>query len=180
MIPRSIRALAASIVLLVASSPALAGELDVSWEAKPAGSRGAITLLDVEAGALPPLEVKGPDGDRYRMALELRPEANDVVTIQGRIEAIQVKRSGSVKYKLVAEPIVSTSDGERATVSFSPRGGVTFEVQFLPRLAAELNRPPMFERPDPDEPGAAEPPADAAAPVEDAAAPVEEAASADE
>ncbi len=157
MSARPLRAACAPVALLSAAllsvpGAALAGEMDVRWEAKPAGSRGALTLLDVEAGALPPLEVKGPDGDRYRMSLVLSPESNNVVTIRGKIEAIQVKRGGAVKFKDVAEPVVSTSDGEEATVTFSPRGGVTFEVTFLPRLAPELNRPPMFERPDPDAP----------------------------
>ncbi len=36
-------------VLLLTPSLAAAGELDVSWKTLPAGSRGAVTMLDVVA-----------------------------------------------------------------------------------------------------------------------------------
>lgn len=135
--------------LLVAPSAAAAGELDVSWQTSPAGSRGAVTMLDVVAGTIPAIELKGPEGERYRLSLELKPQADDIVTIEGVIESARIKRNGSVVYKEIARPVVSMSDGERASLSFTPRGDVTFELEFVPRLEASLNRPPMVERPAP-------------------------------
>lgn len=142
--------------LLLTPSLAAAGELDVSWKTLPAGSRGAVTMLDVVAGTLPAIELKGPEGERYRLSLELKPQADSVVTIEGLIESARVKRNGAVIFKEVARPIVSTSDGEKAALSFSPRGGVTFELEFVPRLEDSLNRPPMIERPAEPAPPAAD------------------------
>ncbi|MEC7948204.1 MAG: hypothetical protein VX265_11620 [Myxococcota bacterium] len=148
------RSLLASAVL-TAPSVALAGELDVAWSTSPAGGRGAVTMLDVVAGTIPSIELKGPEGERYRLSLELKPEADDVVTIEGRIESMRYRRNGTVRYKEVARPIVSTSDGERASLSFSPKRYLTFELHFSPRLSDSLNRPPMIERAA-DEPASAE------------------------
>lgn len=144
---RPLSRLLAASALLLAPSAALAGELDVSWKTLPAGSRGAVTMLDVVAGTIPAIELKGPEGERYRLSLELKPQADDVVTIEGVIESARVKRNGSVVYKEIARPIVSTSDGEKAALTFSPKGDVTFELEFVPRLDDSLNRPPMIERP---------------------------------
>jgi hypothetical protein len=158
------RSILASALLLVPSL-ASAGELDVSWNTLPAGSRGAVTMLDVVAGTIPAIELKGPEGERYRLSLELKPEADSVVTIEGLIESARVKRNGSVVYKEIARPIVSTSDGQKAALSFSPRGDVTFELEFVPRIEESLNRPPMIERPpEPVAPPAAPDVPDEAAP----------------
>jgi hypothetical protein len=142
----SARVLAAAALLLSPAS-ALAGELDVTWQTLPAGSRGAVTMLDVVAGTIPAIELKGPEGERYRLSLELKPGASDVVTIEGVIESAKVKRNGAVVYKEIARPIVSTSDGEEAALTFTPKGDVTFELTFVPRMEKSLNRPPMIERP---------------------------------
>jgi hypothetical protein len=145
---------------LFVSVPAVAGELDVAYEAKPAGKRGAMTYLDVAAGKIPAIELMGPEGRRFRMALSLRPDANSVVTIEGVVEEIVVKRNGKVQYVEVARPIVSTTDGDPASISFSPKKakGLSFEVTLTPRLDRALNRPPMVEREDiPDAEPEAEP-----------------------
>ena len=135
---------------LLVGVPAIAGELDVSYEATPAGKRGAMTYLDVAAGAIPAIELMGPEGRRFRMALSLRPDANSIVTIKGVIEEIVVKRNGSLQYIEVARPVVSTTDGDPASISFSPKKarGLSFEVTLTPRLDAVLNRPPMVEHAD--------------------------------
>ena len=149
---RSILSLLAALGLMAVPAPALAGEMDVRWQTLPAGSRGGVTMLDVVAGTIPALELKGPDGEQYRLSLEIKPEANDVVTIEGVIERAKVKRNGSVIYKELARPIVSTTDGQEAEISFTPKGGVTFELVFQPRLSDGLNRPPIIERQEPPAP----------------------------
>jgi len=170
---RSILSLLAALGLMATPAPVLAGEMDVTWQTLPAGSRGGVTMLDVVAGTIPALELKGPEGEQYRLSLEVKPEANDVVTIEGLIERAKVKRNGTVTYKEVARPIVSTTDGQKAEISFTPKGGVTFELVFEPRLSDGLNRPPIIERDDAPAPA----PREEAPSVEEAAveAPADEA-----
>ena len=143
---RAIRRTLAAAILVLAPSVALAGEMDVTWETLPAGSRGGVTMLDVVVGTLPAIEVRGPEGERYRLSLEITPKGNDIVTIEACIERVRVRRSGRVVYKEIARPLVSTTDGQSAGITFSPKGDLTFDLVFKPRLADSLNRPPLVDR----------------------------------
>ena len=142
--PRAPAPLCAGIALLLASA-AHAGELDVSVALPPAAP-SALTYLDVVAGPLPTLAFSGADGSRYRLGLVLAPLGEGVVQIDAAIDQIKLKRNGVEKVERVATPVLRTGDGQPAELAFAlPGKGGRIEITVLPRLSAELNRPPMVE-----------------------------------
>ena len=125
---------------------AVAGEVDVRVQAGPVAPT-AVTFLDVSAGPLPAVSFRAADGTRYRLETTLEELEDQIISLEIIIRSIKVRRSGNEKLKLIAEPQLTTRDGQTATIEFPLPGKNTgvVTIEMTPRMEAVLNRPPMVE-----------------------------------